>query len=185
VAEGGGLDCILLGLLRLGMATFEQAAVKDIPIIQELAYTIWHQYYPGIISVEQINYMLQMMYSSSTIHSELRSQVIYELVKDRQVFIGYLSYQYEKDTHRIKLNKLYLLPKYHGQGIGQSMLFHTQEKGKQYKADQIYLTANKNNDKAIRAYKKFGFVVTESIVNDIGGGHVMDDFIMTCDLEGA
>ena len=179
---GGGLDCILLELLRLGMATFEKAAITDIPIIQELAYKIWHQYYPGIISVEQINYMLERMYSSSTLHSEWMSRVIYKLVIDQQVPIGYLAYQYEKDKHRIKLNKLYLLPEYHGQGIGQAMLFQVKEEGKQYKADQIYLTVNKNNEKAIKAYKKFGFVITESIVNDIGGGHVMDDFIMTCDL---
>jgi diamine N-acetyltransferase len=166
------------------MATFEKAAITDIPIIQELAYKIWHQYYPGIISVEQINYMLEMMYSLSTIHSELIAQVIYELTMDRQVPIGYLSYQYEKDKHRIKLNKLYLLPEYHGQGIGQAMLFHAKEEGEKCKAHQIYLTVNKNNEKAIKAYKKFGFVITESIVNDIGGGHIMDDFIMTCDLIG-
>ncbi|MGA7952737.1 MAG: GNAT family N-acetyltransferase [Gloeobacterales cyanobacterium] len=164
------------------MATFEKAAIKDISIIQELAYKIWHQYYPGIISVEQINYMLQMMYSLSSIHSELMSQVIYKFVMDGEVPIGYLSYQYEKDKYRIKLNKVYLLPEYHGQGIGQAMLFHAKEEGEKCKADQIYLTVNKNNQKAIRAYKKFGFVITESIVNDIGGGHVMDDFIMTYDL---
>jgi ribosomal protein S18 acetylase RimI-like enzyme len=164
------------------MATFEKAAITDIPTIQELAYKIWHQYYPDIISVEQINYMLQMMYNPSTIRSELISQVIYKLVIERQAAIGYLSYQYEKDKHKIKLNKLYLLPEYHGQGIGQAMLSHAKEEGEKYKADQIYLTVNKNNQKAIRAYKKFGFVITESIVNDIGGGHVMDDFIMTYDL---
>jgi diamine N-acetyltransferase len=164
------------------MATFEKAAVTDIPLIQELAHKIWYGYYPAIISVEQINYMLELMYGSATLYHELTSHVIYELVMDHQVTIGYLSYQYEQAQHRVKLNKLYLLPEYHGQGIGQSMLSHVQEESKCYKADQIYLTVNKNNEKAIKAYKKFGFAVTESIVNDIGGGHVMDDFIMTYEI---
>jgi diamine N-acetyltransferase len=164
------------------MATFEKAAIADIPLIQELAHRIWHWYYPGIISVEQINYMLQLMYSSTTLHHELTSQVIYELVMDRQVAIGYLSYQQEQAQRRIKLNKIYLLPEYHGQGIGQSMLYRVKEESKKCKAHQLYLTVNKNNEKAIKAYKKFGFVITESIINDIGGGHVMDDFIMTCEI---
>jgi diamine N-acetyltransferase len=164
------------------MATFEKAAVTDIPLIQELAHKIWHRYYPGIISVEQINYMLQLMYSSATLHRELTSQVIYELVMDRQVAIGYLSYQQEQAQHRMKLNKLYLLPEYHRQGIGRSMLYRVKEESKKCKAHQLYLTVNKNNEKAIKAYKKFGFVITETIVNDIGGGHVMDDFIMTCEI---
>jgi diamine N-acetyltransferase len=165
------------------MATFKKAAIKDIPVIQELAYKIWHQYYPGIISVDQVNYMLQLMYSSPTLNRELMSEVIYELVLDsqvdQQVTVGFFSYQYEKDKNRVKLNKLYLLPEFHGQGIGQLMLSHVKAAGTRYKAHQIYLTVNKDNQQAIKAYKKFGFAITESMVNDIGGGHVMDDFIMT------
>jgi diamine N-acetyltransferase len=168
------------------MATFEKAEIKDIPIIQELAHRIWHQYYPGIISIAQIDYMLQMMYSSSTLSKELISEVMYELVMDcpvaQPVAISFLSYQYEKDRHRLKLNKLYLLPEYHGQGIGQLMLSHAEAAGEKCKAHQLYLTVNKNNDKAIKAYKKFGFTITESIVNDIGSGYVMDDFIVTYNL---
>jgi diamine N-acetyltransferase len=168
------------------MATFRKAGIKDIPIIQELAHKIWHRYYPDIIPVAQIDYMLQMMYGSSVLSKELTSEVIYELVIEHsaaeKVAIGFLSYQYEKDKSSLKLNKLYLLPEYHGQGIGQLMLSHLKAASKPYKANQIYLTVNKNNDKAIKAYKKFGFALTESIVNDIGNGYVMDDFIMTCDL---
>jgi diamine N-acetyltransferase len=168
------------------MATFKKAEIKDIPTIQELASKIWHQYYPDIISVAQIDYMLQMMYRSSVLNGELTSEVIYELVIDRsgghQVAIGFLSYQYEKDRNRLKINKLYLLPEHHGQGIGQSMLAQTKAAGEHYKAQQLYLTVNKNNDKAIKAYKKFGFFITESIAHDIGNGHVMDDFLMTYDL---
>ncbi len=168
------------------MAIFKKAAIQDIPIIQELAHKIWHQYYPRIISVEQVNYMLQLMYSSPTLSKELMSEVIYELVTDSQGDkkepIGFFSYQHEKDQHRVKLHKLYLLPEFHGQGIGQSMLSHVKAESEKNKAHRIYLTVNKDNQQAIKAYKKFGFVITESIVNDIGGGHVMDDFVMTCNL---
>jgi ribosomal protein S18 acetylase RimI-like enzyme len=172
-----------VGMTLLNMVTFEKATTEDIPLIQELARKIWHQYYPGVISLEQINYMLPMMYSTPVIYSELIAQVTYELVMHNQKSVGYLSYQYEENKSRIKLNKLYLLPEYHGQGIGQDMLIHIKEMSQQYNANQIYLTVNKNNKKAIKAYEKFGFILSESIINDIGDGHVMDDFIMTFDLE--
>lgn len=168
------------------MATFRRAEIKDIPTIQELARKIWHQYYPGIISVAQIDYMLQMMYHSSVLNKELTSEVRYELVMDcsvaHQVAIGFLSYQYENDRQGLKINKLYLLPEHHGQGIGQSMLSHIKAMVKPSKAHQLSLTVNKNNNKAIKAYKKFGFSIAESIVSDIGNGYVMDDFLMTYNL---
>jgi hypothetical protein len=37
---------------------------------------------------------------------------------------------------------------------------------------------NKRNASAIAAYRKHGFDVRESVVKDIGGGFVMDDYIM-------
>lgn len=42
----------------------------------------------------------------------------------------------------------------------------------------MILAVNKRNDKAIGSYKKYGFVVRETVVDDIGRGFVMDDFVM-------
>jgi hypothetical protein len=41
---------------------------------------------------------------------------------------------------------------------------------------------NKANARAIMAYKRNGFVITESVITDIGGGFVMDDYVMAKDL---
>ena len=46
------------------------------------------------------------------------------------------------------------------------------------KYNTFYLTVNKNNTKAISVYKSFGFDITDTVVTDIGGGYVMDDYIM-------
>ena len=42
----------------------------------------------------------------------------------------------------------------------------------------IYLTVNKYNSGSIEVYKKLGFTVADQVVTDIGGGYVMDDYIM-------
>ena len=40
------------------------------------------------------------------------------------------------------------------------------------------LAVNKHNFNAIAAYRKHGFIVREAVVKEIGGGFVMDDYIM-------
>ena len=40
------------------------------------------------------------------------------------------------------------------------------------------LAVNKRNAAAIAAYRKHGFEIVEAVVKDIGGGFVMDDYIM-------
>ena len=42
----------------------------------------------------------------------------------------------------------------------------------------LYLTVNKHNDLAIRAYRAKGFQTIDAVETDIGNGFVMDDFIM-------
>ena len=42
----------------------------------------------------------------------------------------------------------------------------------------MILAVNKRNTTAIGSYRKYGFVVRESIVDDIGHGFVMDDYVM-------
>ena len=40
-------------------------------------------------------------------------------------------------------------------------------------------SVNKRNQQALGAYRRYGFVIREEVVVDIGGGFVMDDYIMT------
>ncbi len=37
---------------------------------------------------------------------------------------------------------------------------------------------NKRNAQAIAAYRRNSFVIAESVITDIGGGFVMDDYVM-------
>ena len=42
----------------------------------------------------------------------------------------------------------------------------------------LVLGVNKMNTQAIAAYRKHGFAIRESVVTDIGGGFMMDDYVM-------
>ena len=75
------------------------------------------------------------------------------------------------------MSKLYLRKEEWGKGNGRRALQTVAEMAKRLGLASVYLTVNKQNARAIRAYERFGFVRTDSEVTDIGGGFVMDDYI--------
>jgi len=78
----------------------------------------------------------------------------------------------------LKLDKLYLLPAFHGRGIGSLALRSLTECASDAGYGKIRLNVNKNNLRAIAAYTRNGFKKKESVKNDIGNGFFMDDYVM-------
>jgi len=158
----------------------------QLPALAELAGVIWRQYYPGIISAAQIDYMLARMYSLDVLREEIRAQEIQFvrlLIGER--FVGFASYGPTPEAGVMKLHKCYLLPEFHGRGLGSQLLKHCERAARERGARRLILAVNKRNSKAIAAYRRNGFTVAESVVTDFGRGFVMDDFIMAKDLQPA
>ena len=172
------------------------ATGEHLPAIAALAAVIWHACYPGIITTEQIDYMLARMYSPDVLRDEIRSQGIhYDCLFVDGKMAGFASHgPTEAGTPRrgvrtaqravptFKLHKLYLLPELHGRGLGSRLLQHVEREVRRSGARRLILAVNKRNAKAIAAYQRNGFVIAESVVTDIGHGFVMDDFIMAKEL---
>lgn len=160
-----------------------RATEADLPAISELAGVIWRACYPGIITNEQINYMLAQMYALDALCDEIRSEGIrYDrlLMDDR--LVGFASYGPTAEPGVMKLHKLYLLPELHRRGLGSRLLQHVEREVRAGGERRLILSVNKRNAKAIAAYQRNGFVIADSVVTDIGGGFVMDDYIMAKDL---
>ena len=155
------------------------ATEAHLPALAELAGVIWRQHYPGIISRAQIEYMLGKMYALDTLRTELRTKGIHFvrlLVAER--FVGFASFGPMPEPETMKLHKCYLLPEFHGRGYGSLLLKHCEQETRRLGAKRLTLAVNKQNTKAIAAYRRHGFVVTESVVTDFGSGFVMDDYLM-------
>jgi diamine N-acetyltransferase len=161
------------------------ATEADLPALSELASVIWRQHYPGIISTAQIDYMLERMYALEILRKEMRLQGIHfrRLLADKK-FAGFASFGPADKPGVMKLHKCYLLPELHGQGYGSLLLQHCEREAARLGASCLILAVNKCNAKAIAAYRRNGFTVTEAVVTDIGGGYVMDDFVMAKELSG-
>jgi GNAT superfamily N-acetyltransferase len=161
----------------------EPASESDLPSISRLAAEIWRACYPGIITDEQIEYMLSWMYSPDTLCDEFRFQGIrYDRLTVSGELSGFASYGPTGETGVMKLHKLYLLPAMQRHGLGTLLLQHCEREVCKLGARRLILNVNKRNTKAISVYQRNGFRISDSVVADIGGGFVMDDHIMAKEL---
>lgn len=157
---------------------FRFAAREDIPLLRDLAQRIWRACYRDIITAEQIEFMLEWMYSPARISEELDLGFAWKLIEDdRDQALGFLAFHLERDR-RMKLDKLYVVPKEQGRGIGRAALQHVLGEAAALGATAVWLQVNKHNTRAVASYRKAGFRVAQEAVFEIGGGFVMDDYLM-------
>jgi diamine N-acetyltransferase len=163
--------------------TVVEATTEDMPSIAALASVVWRAHYPGIIPRAQIEYMLVRMYSLSTMRMEVSDQgVHYERLLIRDELVGFAAYGPTEAVGLFKLHKLYLHPDHQRRGLGRRLLIHCLSRARVLGASRMTLQVNKQNGSAVEIYRRSGFRIVEEAVVDIGGGFVMDDFIMVKDL---
>jgi ribosomal protein S18 acetylase RimI-like enzyme len=147
--------------------------------IAALASVIWRAHYPGIISHAQIDYMLAQMYDVSAMQREMENGIAYDRLLVDGILRGFASYGPAPGaSDELKLYKLYIHPDCQRQGFGALLLRHVESAARSRGCNTVVLTVNKKNANAIAAYRKHGFTIRDSIVTDIGGGFVMDDYVM-------
>lgn len=149
---------------------------ENIKTIAELATTIWTNHYTPIIGSQQVAYMLDKYQSIKAIEGQIESGYLYYILLLEANPVGYFSFL--KNKEHLFLSKLYVLKSARGNGIGKAALSFIADQTKQSNLNKIRLTVNKYNTNSIKAYEKMGFVNIEAVVQDIGNGYVMDDYVL-------
>ncbi len=159
--------------------TFKTATAENIPVIAQLALDIWKKYYPGILTMEQIEYMLENMYSAEELLNQMKLGHVFTLgyMDDRPV--GYVSVS-STNGEDYFIHKFYIQVNEHKKGIGSEVFNHVLKQLNTAKT--IELTVNRQNYKAINFYFKNGFVIKHVADFDIGNGFFMNDFVMVKNL---
>jgi GNAT superfamily N-acetyltransferase len=153
---------------------------RDIEAVATLAHEVWYAHYPGIISVAQIEYMLEQRYAPAVIGAELaRADVWWYKLTVNDRIVAFSALQMEADRVALKIDKLYVQPSQQRGGCGGMLIRQAAVTARRQGCRELLLAVNRKNSAAISAYRKYGFVVCTAAVKDIGGGFVMDDFIMT------
>ena len=163
----------------------EPLAAADVEGLAALAREIWYAHYSAIISAAQIEYMLGQRYDSDVVLTELqRDGVWWDKLMVAGGMAGFASYFLTGVPDEMKLDKLYVHPRFQRRGYGGMMIARAGEVARSRGCSRLVLAVNKNNRSAIAAYLKHGFRIADAVTKDIGGGFVMDDYAMVKPVMG-
>ena len=156
------------------------ATLSDRALIRSISERTWPSTYGHIISQEQIDFMLEWMYSDASLEKQMNTVCEFYIANLNGDDVGFCSVSPEaEDTNEVahKLNKLYVLPSAQGTGAGKALLNKSIEVAKASGSSSLFLQVNKQND-AYAFYLKHGFVKEQEFKFDIGNGFFMDDYVM-------
>jgi RsiW-degrading membrane proteinase PrsW (M82 family)/ribosomal protein S18 acetylase RimI-like enzyme len=156
--------------------SIRKAFPGDIPLIRDLTYKIWPQTYSSILSKEQIDYMLNLMYSEKALQEQMQQNHEFIVAYDGVEPVGFASYSLIEPTV-FKLHKIYVLPSQQGRGTGRFIIDQLIKLMKPKGITALQLNVNRQNN-AKDFYEKLGFVVIKEEDIDIGGGYFMNDYVM-------
>jgi ribosomal protein S18 acetylase RimI-like enzyme len=161
------------------MIEISPVTAEDVEAIARLARIVWQDAYPGIISQSQIDFMLDQRYNTARLLEELLTPSIYwDQIRVDGTLAGFASTLLTKAAGEMKLDKLYIDPARQRLGLGGQLMAHIIARALKLGCHTLILAVNKQNARAIAAYRKNGFEVRDAVRGDIGNGFVMDDFIM-------
>jgi len=155
------------------LAEIRIATVRDINAIQNIAYTTWPSTYKRIITNEQIEYMLEKMYSQDVLENQFYEGIQFLVAEVDNEIVGFASYGLQQDNI-YKLHKLYVNPDVQKSGAGKALL-------KELGGKQLELQVNRKN-KAVGFYEKMGFEIVKSEDFYFGEGFYMNDYVMSISL---
>lgn len=155
---------------------------QQIEAAAALADEIWHEWFPSILSAEQIDYMVDKFQSVRAMTEQIENGYIYYILRKGDARIGYTAIRTDEDG-RLFLSKIYIKKEYRGNGYAREVFTFLKDYCREHGLHAIWLTVNKHNDNSIAVYKKSGFRIIGEDVTDIGNGHVMDDYFFQLDID--
>ena len=157
-----------------------RAALADRDFIRSVSERTWPSTYGHIISQEQIDFMMNWMYSDESLATQMNTGCEFYIASIKKEdgkldAVGFCSVSPEEGAH--KLNKLYVLPTAQGTGAGKALLNKSIEVAKAAGSTSLFLQVNKLNT-AYTFYLKKDFIKESEFKFDIGNGFYMDDYVM-------
>lgn len=165
-----------------------QACPDDIALVYGMADIVFRKTYADILSPDQMEYMMDWMYSEDSLKEQITGDGKYFCIAEYDgTPAGYVSFEFERalpDGRSLyHLQKLYVLPGYQGRGLGGAMLDHVKSflAGACPEGCRIELNVNRNNP-AVGFYERSGMTRAGQGDFPIGNGYYMNDYIYAVEV---
>ena len=165
-----------------------KATEADLRTIHDMAQVVFRHTYKDILSAEQMEYMMDMMYSMPSLKKQFEEGHHYYIACEDGLPCGYVSVQHERmDQDGVEvfhLHKIYVMPLSQGKGVGIKLFRTAKEHARAVaggRPARIELNVNKYNS-AVDFYRHIGMRVLLEEDFPIGGGFYKTDYIMGLDI---
>lgn len=166
-----------------------KAGEDDLQKVHDMAEVVFRHTYRDILSPEQMEYMMEWMYSLPNLHKQTADGHVFFIATDGMSSCGYVSVQpegFSEDGRRIfHLQKIYVMPSEQGRGLGR-ILFETAlsyvRSMMNGAPSVVELNVNRSNP-SVDFYKHLGMKILRQGDFHIGNGFYMNDYIMGIELD--
>lgn len=155
------------------------ATTADIQLIHNMAEIVFLHTYKEILSKEQLDYMMEWMYSNDNLRKqmEVENNTFFIIFVDEKA-AGYVSIRPEGGDV-FHLEKIYVLPEFQKLKLGKALFMQAIKGIKEMHPGkcEMHLNVNRNN-KALKFYEHMGMKIISEGDFPIGNGYYMNDYIM-------
>jgi ribosomal protein S18 acetylase RimI-like enzyme len=165
------------------MFTIRRADVNDCALIHQMAEEAFPATYREILTKEQIDFMMDWMYSIPNLRKQMEEEGhVYLLAYEECEACGYVSVQPE-GRDLFHLQKIYVLPYFQGAHCGRFLFDEAVKYIKEVHPSPCRMELNVNrHNKALHFYEHLGMKKVREGDFPIGNGYFMNDYIMGIDL---
>lgn len=159
------------------MANIEirKVTLKDIDQLQRIGRLTFQETFSASNSEENMKNYLEEGFSEEKLTAELKDEnsEFYFATLDDEV-IGYLKLNFGesqtelKDNKALEIERIYVSKEFQGKSVGQLLYDQAIQIAKQKNSDYVWLGVWEENPRAIRFYKKNGFVAFDKHIFKLG-----------------
>jgi len=159
----------------------KKLTLADIDQLQEIGRKTFYETFSVSNTAENMKKYLEERFSIERLTAELNDNnaefYFAELFNNP---IGYLKINYGQsqtelqDDKAIEIERIYVLKEFHGKNVGQLLYDYAIKKAKQKKADYVWLGVWEENHRALKFYRKNGFVEFDKHLFKLGNDEQTD-----------
>lgn len=159
----------------------KKVMLNDIDQLQKIGRQSFYETFSAANTEENMKKYLDEEFSTEKLTAELNdtNSEFYFAILGNNV-IGYLKLNFGQsqtelqDDKALEIERIYVLKEFHGKNVGQSLYEYAIQKARQKNADYVWLGVWEENPRAIKFYKKNGFVEFDKHIFKLGDDEQTD-----------